>query len=87
MNTCRTGKRVFVTEQLAEEALIAAHGFYSYAKGKGPVGVYACEECGHFHLTSKGEVNPRLAAALKSGDLRREQQASQWLHKVKKRRS
>ena len=81
---CVSNKRVYLTQELAEEALIEAHSQFEY-KGGGPIAVYPCEDCGYFHLTSKGPVNPRLAELLKGGKIQRAREANQWLHKLKRK--
>ena len=85
MLTCRTGKRVYQTESLAEEALIDAHSRNQFA-GTGPIAVYHCEECGYYHFTSKGPINKRLAEQIASGKIKLQQQASEWLQKWKNKR-
>ena len=60
MLICPTAKRIYLTEGLAEEALIDAHSRNNYA-GSGPIAVYQCEDCGYYHFTSKGKMNEKLA--------------------------
>ena len=81
---CVSNKKVYQTRELAEEALIEAQSQYEY-KGGGPVAVYQCDDCGYFHLTSKGPMNQRLADLIKSGKIGRAREANQWLHKLKKK--
>jgi hypothetical protein len=83
MLTCSTGKRVYQTESLAEEALIDSHSRTQYS-GSGPVAVYHCEECGYFHFTSKGPMNKRLAEQIASGKIKLQQQANEWSRRWKK---
>ena len=83
MITCRTGKRVYQTESIAEEALIDAHSRNHYS-GSGPVSIYQCEECGYYHFTSKGPMNKRLAEQISSGKIKLQQQATEWSRKWKK---
>ena len=83
MPTCRTGKRIYETESLAEEALIDAHSRNHYS-GTGPIAVYKCEVCGYFHHTSKGPMNKHLTEAIASGKIRLQQQANEWSRKWKK---
>jgi hypothetical protein len=83
MLKCPTGKRVFLTESLAEEALIDAHSRHQYA-GTGPIAVYQCEDCNYYHFTSKGKMNLKLAEHLASGKIKLQQQAYHWAHKLKK---
>jgi len=77
MLKCRTGKRVYPTEALAEDALIDAHCRNNYAS-TGPIAVYQCEECGYYHFTSKGKMNERLAEQITSGKIKLHQQANEW---------
>jgi hypothetical protein len=83
MIKCPTGKRVYLTEAMAEEALIDAHSRSDYA-GTGPVAVYLCEECGYYHFTSKGKMNEKLAQQISSRKIRRHQEANRWVNKLKK---
>lgn len=85
MIKCVTGKKAYLTQELAEEALIGAHTRFDYGKGKGPVGIYRCEDCGNFHLTSKGPVNSKLDQHLKDGTINRQKQADEWLNKFRRR--
>lgn len=84
MIKCLTGKKGYQSQSLAEDALIEAHIQYDYGNRTGPVNVYKCEECGQYHLTSRGETNPRLETFRKEGHLGKHKQAAQWLHKLKK---
>jgi len=83
MRKCPTGKRIYLTESLAEEALIDAHSRHHYA-GTGPIAVYQCEECGYYHFTSKGNMNETLARQITSGKIKRQLEANQWMNKLKK---
>lgn len=83
MKTCPTGKKSFVTAQLAEDALIGAWTSYEYTVPSAPVTIYQCEDCGQFHFTSKGEMNKRLAELIASGRLQRMRQADQWEHRLR----
>ena len=76
---------MFATSQIAEEALIEARTQFEYGPHKGPVAVYQCEDCGYFHLTSKGTVNPRLAQYISDGKLQRQKEANRWMEKLRKR--
>ena len=80
--SCPSGKRAFVTEVQAEEALIDTRTRRGDDR-QGPVGVYRCEDCGQFHLTSKGPMNARLAQYIKDGKLKLNQEANRWLGKLK----
>jgi hypothetical protein len=46
--------------------------------------VYQCEDCGEYHLTSRGPMNERLAQYIADGKLKRDKEANQWLGKLKK---
>lgn len=83
MAACSTGKRRFLTEALALEALLEAHAIYHYRPGQGPQTVYTCEVCGDFHFTSRGPLHPKLQEAMASGELTRLQRAHQWKSKLK----
>ncbi|HEV8515529.1 MAG TPA: hypothetical protein VGQ59_19735 [Cyclobacteriaceae bacterium] len=83
MLKCPTGKRVYVTEAMAEDALIDAHSRHQYS-GTGPISFYQCEDCGYYHFTSKGEMNKKLAEQIASGKIKRQQEANQWMNKLKK---
>jgi len=83
MKKCITGKRLYISKQLAEDALIEAHIHFDYRAGGGPVAVYHCDECGDYHLTSRGPMNERLAEQLADGTIQRQKEASQWQGKFK----
>lgn len=84
MIKCRSGKKVYLTEALAEDALLDVHSRHQYA-GSGPINIYKCGECGYFHFTSKGTVHPRLAELLASGKLKNLREANDWERKLRKR--
>ncbi len=83
MNRCTTGKLMYASLQLAEDALIDARIKYDYAKGFGPVGVYRCDDCGQYHITSQGVMNERLAQYIREGKIEREKEATRWTRKWK----
>jgi len=80
---CTTGKRLYLTEQLAEEALIEAHIHFDYRSGGGPVAVYRCDDCGNFHLTSRGPMNVRLSQMITNGSVKKLKEAVRWQEKFK----
>lgn len=86
MIKCVTGKKVYLTQELAEEALIGAHTRFDYRNGNGPVAVYKCEDCRYYHLTSRGPMNAALKQQLDKGDIGRQKQADEWLNKLKHKR-
>lgn len=85
MAHCVTGKKMYATQQLAEDALVEAWTRYRYSKGNGPVAVYRCEDCKQFHFTSKGEMNKTLAQRLADGRIDLQGEANHWLNKLKNR--
>ena len=85
MTRCISGKRGYMTQEIAEDVLIEAHTRYEYRPQGGPIAVYQCEDCGQFHLTSKGPMNERLSRALSEGVISRQKEANRWLDKVRKK--
>jgi len=81
---CISQKRIYQTHEQAEEALINARTRFDYPAQAGPVAVYHCDDCGYFHLTSKGEINERLARELAAGSIERQKVADHWARKLKK---
>jgi hypothetical protein len=81
--SCTSNKRLYLSENLAEEALIEARIQFDYGSGKGPIGVYRCEDCGYFHLTSQGLINEKLKSYLASGAVDKHKEANRWLNKLK----
>ncbi len=77
---CPSSKRGYPTQEIAEGALIEARTRFVHNSA---VGVYQCEDCGGWHLTSKGEINPRLKQQLESGNLTRNRDASHWEYKLR----
>jgi ABC-type ATPase with predicted acetyltransferase domain len=83
MKKCTAGKRVYLSEQIAEDALIEAHIHFDYRSGSGPVAVYRCEDCGNYHLTSQGPTNARLSQLVANGTIKKQKEASRWQGKFK----
>lgn len=84
-STCITKKNQYPTQELAEEVLIELWTKNDYHTGQAPIAVYRCEDCGSFHLTSKGEMNPVLAKNISDKQHSIRKEASRWLDKFKKR--
>ncbi|MBL7872657.1 MAG: hypothetical protein JNM78_13660 [Cyclobacteriaceae bacterium] len=84
MTRCSTGKRLYSTEQVAENSLIEAHIHFEYKSGAGPKAVYKCDECGAYHLTSQGVMNVRLSQLLADGTIQKQKEAGRWNDKFKK---
>jgi hypothetical protein len=85
MDRCISGKRIYSSKEVAEDVLVEAWTRFDYSAGNGPVAVYQCEDCGYFHLTSKGPMNERLSRALTDGKIRRQKEADKWLDRLKRR--
>ncbi|MEQ8553482.1 MAG: hypothetical protein RLO17_17205 [Cyclobacteriaceae bacterium] len=83
MERCSTGKKIYYSLHDAEEALIDAWGRNHYRAGGGPISIYECHDCGHFHWTSREPMNERLKKALEDGSISNAQQANDWWHKLK----
>jgi hypothetical protein len=85
MKNCPSHKKIYFSKELAEDALIEAHARFEYGKGRGPIAVYQCGDCGYYHFTSQGVINEKLATYLSSSKAKLDKQASQWEEKFKKR--
>jgi hypothetical protein len=85
MERCVSGKRMYPSQEIAEDVLIESWIRFEYAEGSGPVAVYQCDDCGRFHLTSQGPMNEKLAEALSKGIIRRQREARNWADKFKRR--
>jgi hypothetical protein len=84
-NRCISGKRLFATQMLAEDALIDLWSKNEYAPGQAPIAIYKCEDCGAYHLTSRSPMNERLSEAIASGKVQRQRQAYTWEERLKKK--
>jgi hypothetical protein len=82
---CSSGKIKYPTQEIAEGVLIELWTKNEYAQGQGPVNVYRCDDCGDYHLTSKGTMNEKLAAAVRSKSFQWQKQGKNWDDKFKKR--
>jgi hypothetical protein len=82
---CLSGKKMFASQQLAEEVLIELWSKNEYASGHAPIAIYKCEDCGYYHLTSRGPMNSTLAEALSSGKLKLLREANKWTEKFKRK--
>ena len=67
-------------------ALLDAHTRFEYRDGTGPVAIYQCDDCGCFHLTSKGPMDKALAEYLSGGKVHRQKEANQWIERLKGRK-
>ncbi|HMQ01124.1 MAG TPA: hypothetical protein PKC24_15190 [Cyclobacteriaceae bacterium] len=81
---CLSNKVMYQTEALAEEALLDAWGRNNYSsKGRAPIAVYQCDDCGYYHFTSQGTMNARLKEQVDSGKIKQQQEANYWQGKFK----
>ncbi len=85
MAQCVSGKKMYVSQEVAEDVLIETRTKFEYAPDQGPVAVYKCEDCGQYHLTSKGIMNVKLSQALAEGKIQLQKEANKWLDKLKRR--
>lgn len=82
---CSSGKNKYHSEEAAEDALLELWLKNNYGSGQGPVGVYRCDDCGEFHLTSKGVMTGRLLDIIRSEKFKRQQEAKNWEEKIKRK--
>jgi hypothetical protein len=85
MIKCVSNKKAYLTENLAETALIDAQIHFDYGGRSGPIAFYKCEDCGHYHLTSKGPANKKLVDMIANGQLKRLKEGDRWTEKLKKK--
>jgi hypothetical protein len=83
--SCPTGKIVYASISVAEDVLIELWSKNEYNPASAPVAIYRCDDCGLYHLTSKGPMNAKLSAAISSGVIKRQREAGRWENKLKKR--
>jgi hypothetical protein len=82
---CPSGKRVFSSQQIAEDVLIECWIKNDYAAGQAPVAVYQCDDCGNYHLTSGGAMNPKLSELLSDRTFKLKREAARWSEKFKRK--
>ena len=85
MSRCISGKRVYASQEIAEDVLIEAWTRYEYNNNTGPISVYKCDDCGNYHLTSRGPMNERLAKALADGKIRQQKEARRLEDRFRKK--
>lgn len=85
MKSCVSHKKIYLSLQAAEDALIEAWTKFEYRPGTGPISIYKCDDCGNYHFTSRGEMNERLKQHLEEGTIRRQREADYWIGKMKKK--
>ncbi|HYC84644.1 MAG TPA: hypothetical protein VEB86_05450 [Chryseosolibacter sp.] len=80
---CISGKRSYPTHAVAEEALIELWNRNDYRAGNAPLDTYHCEDCGNYHLTSRGPMNERLARYLSTHESKINKEAARWLDRFR----
>lgn len=85
MPRCPSGKVSYQSRTLAEDALIDSWIRNNFSLGSGPVDVYACDDCGDFHFTSKGNRNARLKTEWDNGSIAKSRRAFQLEDKLRRR--
>ena len=70
---CVTGKRAYESQEAAEEALIQSR---IQMGDQGAHNIYLCQDCVHWHLTSRGDLHPVIEKRQKEIELKRT--ANQW---------
>jgi hypothetical protein len=79
MMKCSSGKYQYMSQDLAETALMDQHIYKGFQIHEGPQNVYECDICGYWHLTSKSfSRNERLQEMHDSGEMKRKQEAQRW---------
>ena len=86
VKTCPSHKKVYQSREQAEDALIESRTKFDYTSDSGPITVYQCEDCGFYHLTSKGKMNERLAKHLAEGKIDLQKEANRWLDRLRHKR-
>lgn len=82
-SSCSSGKRVFDTQELANEALINNHIVNDYKPNEGPLNVYQCDDCGLWHFTSKGSKSDLLDDQEVIERIKKERLATYWERQLK----
>jgi hypothetical protein len=85
MDRCVSGKRMYQTQEIAEDVLIETWTRFDFNERNGPVAVYCCDDCGTYHLTSKGPMNEKLARAIADGLIKRQSEANRWSDKFRRK--
>ncbi|MGB3465267.1 MAG: hypothetical protein WBA74_08355 [Cyclobacteriaceae bacterium] len=80
---CSTGKRMYDTEDLAVEALIANRSRFHHGDNSGPINVYQCDDCGNWHFTSRGPEHPLLHSDEVQKRISLNREAGYWERKLR----
>ncbi len=70
---------------MAEDLLIELWSKNEYSPNSAPVAIYKCDDCGLYHLTSRGPMNPKLSDAIRSGKIKLQREGNKWLDKLNKK--
>ena len=79
MSDCPSKKIIYYSEQEAKEALIRIHVKYQNSATRT---FYTCDQCGHFHLTSSGEIDDTLKQAQQAGRIDQLSESEYWTRKL-----
>jgi hypothetical protein len=85
MRKCPTGKVIYTSMSLAEDALIDFWSRNHIKPGGGPVNIYQCNDCGNFHFTSQGTMNDRLKVEWDAGRIAKQRLAFDLEQKLRRR--
>ena len=78
---CSTKKNQYYTEDEAVEALIRSHIRFN----KPALNYYLCDECTHYHLTSRREKHPLLNQPEVIERIKKEQQFQDWSNRLRRK--
>lgn len=76
---------MYSSREIAEDVLIETWTRFEFSPDNGPVAVYQCDDCGQYHLTSRGPMNDKLSEALRDGKINRQKEADRWATKLKRK--
>jgi hypothetical protein len=74
-------KRSYGYENLALDALINARINFG---GNTAINYYQCTSCSQWHLTSQGNIHPKLAEYLANGTIKKQQESENWERKFRR---
>ncbi len=80
---CPSGKRSYETPEEAEEALIGTRINFHHENTSGPINIYKCEDCGEWHLTSRGTVNELLQSDEVLRKIKLERESREWERRLR----
>lgn len=83
MVKCTSGKTIFQSKELAEEALIQNHIRNNHRAGSGPINVYECNDCQNWHFTSTGETSFLLLDTEVKNRISKDRRAMEWEYRLK----